>query len=308
MALLPSGLRVEEKVPLKPFTSWLVGGYADFLVQPTAMEQLPEIYAFAQKNSLPVTILSGGTNVLISDSGIRGLTIALKKFIGTVIGESFRAECAEKRLTLECLSGTSKSELLKIFLKYKLEPALFLAGIPGDVGGGVAMNAGIGEMISPREFVEIVDWVEVLRPDGMFVRFDKNQLKWSYRHCLGWEPGIISRVGISWPLDAKPDIINRVREANQIRLSKQPLDMPSCGSVFVNPLPHKSGQLIESAGLKGFTIGGAKVSEKHANFIVNTGSATANDIHQVIEHVQATVQRIHGVALKTEVVYLGSWD
>jgi UDP-N-acetylmuramate dehydrogenase len=304
---LPCGLPIAENFDLKTLASWQVGGPADFLVQPHEVQHLVEAYRWGQDNHVPITVLSGGTNVLISDKGIRGLTISLKKFSGITPGEDFNPKTGEKFLTLECLSGTSKSELLKVFLKYRIEPALFLAGIPGDVGGGVVMNAGIGESIVPREFVEITDWVEVLRPNGTFVRIDKENLTWSYRHCTGWEPGIISRVCLSWILGAKPDVLDRVREANQVRLSRQPLDMPSCGSVFVNPLPQKSGQLIESSGLKGFKIGGAQVSEKHANFIVNTGAATALDIHKVIEHVKSTVKTKHGVDLKTEVVYLGEW-
>jgi UDP-N-acetylmuramate dehydrogenase len=307
MGLLPSGLRLDEKIVLKPFSSWLVGGTADYLAQPRDISQLHEAFMWGKNKNLPLTILSGGTNVLISDKGIRGLTILLKKFTGIIAGEFYDPKTGVKRLTLECLAGTSKSELLKTFLKYRLEPAMFLAGIPGDVGGGVVMNAGVGEMLKPREFVELVNWVEVLRPDGSFSRVDKKNLVWSYRHCRGWEPGIISRVALSWPLDTQLEVIDRVRDANQVRLSKQPLDMPSCGSVFINPLPHKSGQLIENSGLKGYTIGGAKVSEKHANFIVNTGSATAADIHAVIEHVKVTVNQKFGVELKTEVVYLGDW-
>ncbi|MES2854635.1 MAG: FAD-binding protein, partial [Bdellovibrionota bacterium] len=224
MAILPSGMRIEEKTALRPHTSWLVGGVADFLAQPRELGQLVEAVQWGNKKNLPITVISGGTNVLVSDKGIRGLTIHLGKFKGIIPGEAFNPKTGEKRLTLECLAGTPKSELLKTFLKYKLQPALFLAGIPGDTGGGVVMNAGVGEMMTPREFVEITDWVEVLRPDGNFVRICKTSLTWSYRHCDGWEPGIISRVGLSWPLEPNPEIINRVREANQIRLSRQPLD------------------------------------------------------------------------------------
>jgi UDP-N-acetylmuramate dehydrogenase len=204
------------------------------------------------------------------------------------------------------------------------------------------MNAGVGEMMKPREFVEITDWVEVLRwkrsqdekakelhPAPMnlngeplishelvkaklanveVVRIPASQMQWSYRHCEGWRPGIIARVGLSTAFEPKEDILARVKAANQTRLSKQPLDMPSCGSVFVNPPGHKSGQLIEQCGLKGFAIGGAKVSEKHANFIVNFAKAKATDIHNVIEGVRKKVESEKGVKLSTEVVYMGEWD
>jgi UDP-N-acetylmuramate dehydrogenase len=291
---------IELAVPLAPLTSWQVGGVADYLASPKTIEELKSVLAWARAQTLEVSILSGGTNVLVSDLGVRGLVVSLRKLASLIAVE------VGDRIEITALAGTSKSELLKTLLKYKLEPALFLAGLPGDIGGGVAMNAGVGEQIVPREFVELTDWIEVLR-DGQLVRFAKSELQWSYRHCEGWRPGVIVRVGLSWKAAPAADLLARVKTANQVRLSKQPLDLPSCGSVFVNPQGSSSGRLIEAAGLKGYTIGGAQVSIKHANFIVNIGGATAADIHSVIEHVRSTVQAHAGVALKTEVVYLGEW-
>ena len=294
-------LKILENVNLSSYTSWLIGGVADHFCQPTTVDELIYSVQQAKQNNWPITILSGGSNVLISDLGIRGLTICLNKFTTAT------TEIKNNRLYIECLSGTAKSELLKIFLKNQLAPALFLAGIPGDVGGGVVMNAGVAESFQPREFMEIVDWVEVLTDQNKIKRFDKIDLKISYRHCDGWQPGIITKVGISWPLQPDSEVIVKVREANKIRLSKQPLDKPSCGSVFRNPDNHKAAQLIDQAGLKGFSIGQAQVSTKHANFIVNLGEATASDTWAVIQHVKATVKQIHSIELTTEVVRLGQW-
>jgi UDP-N-acetylmuramate dehydrogenase len=322
---LPGGLGIDTNLKLAPFTSWLVGGEAEFAVQPKNEPELREAIAWALLARQPITFLGGGTNVLISDRGVSGLTVLLRKLEGTSVEES------AERLGVECLAGTSKSELLKIFLKYRLEPALFLAGLPGDVGGGIVMNAGVGEMIRPREFVELVEWIEVLswrevdisgsveNPEDIvrvansleLRRYRSEELHWRYRHCTGWEPGVIVRVKLGWANAPHADILQRVKTANRARLVKQPLDMPSCGSVFVNPPPEtsalKSGQLIEQSGLKGFSIGGAKVSEKHANFIVNCGGAKATDIDLVIRHVQKTVAEKFAVSLRTEVVYLGDW-
>jgi UDP-N-acetylmuramate dehydrogenase len=293
---------VKRDEPLAKYTSWLIGGVADEYVEPTSLEELKTAVEYSHSMKLAITILGGGSNVLISDKGIRGLVINLRKFSGTQVHES-------DRLNIEALAGTGKSELLKIFLKYKLAPALFLAGLPGDVGGGVVMNAGVAEGFSPREFVEIIDWVEVLRLNDLSVhRLQKSELHWKYRHCEGWQPGIIVKAGISWPNQPDETILAKVRDANKTRLSKQPLDMPSCGSVFKNPDGHKAAQLIDSSGLKGKTIGAAQVSLKHANFIVNLGGATAVDTWSLIQTVKAEVARVKGVELVTEVVRLGDWN
>ena len=296
---------ISENIRLAPFTSWQVGGVADFFCTPTKTEEIIEAQTWAQGKNFPITVLGGGSNVLVSDHGVRGLTICLKNFSGIKI------EDTPTEIKLECFAGTSKSELLKIFLKFKLAPALFLAGIPGDVAGGIVMNAGVAESFTPREFVEITDWIEVLRPTGALEKISAKQLQWSYRHCVGWAPGIIARVGLRWPNQPDDSILDQVRNANKVRLSKQPLDKPSCGSVFVNPPGHKAAQLVDSCGLKGYTVGQAQVSLKHANFIVNLGDTThgasATDIWQVIQHVQKTVLQQTQVQLKTEVIRLGEW-
>lgn len=296
-------MQIQSNISLAPYTSWQVGGPAEFFCSPRNMDQLLEAQAWARSKKIPVTVLSGGSNVLISDRGIRGLVICLKDFAG--LDTSIDKEGDREIFRMEVLAGTGKSELLKIFLKHKLSPALFLAGIPGDVGGGVVMNAGVAEMFAPREFTEITEWVDVLRPEGKVERLKHDELQWAYRHCEGWKPGIIVKIGLQWPNVADPGILDQVREANKIRLSKQPLDMPSCGSVFVNPPGQKAAQLIDSSGLKGYTVGQAQVSLKHANFIVNLGGAKASDIAAVIEHVQKTVRDQKGIELRTEVIRLG---
>lgn len=295
-------LKILNNVNLSQYTSWLVGGEAEYFCLPENRDQLIEALQFLKKNPMPVTILSGGTNVLVSDKGIKGLTLCLRRF------SHIESKTENNRLYIECLSGTAKSELLKVFLKNKLAPALFLAGLPGDVGGGITMNAGVSEKMIPREFMEFVDEVEVMNFDGVSRWMKREDFKISYRHTEGWQPDIIVSCKISWPLEIDPDMIIKVREANKVRLTKQPLDMPSCGSVFKNPLPQSSGKLIQDCGLKGFQIGGAQVSLKHANFIVNLGEATAQNIWDVITHVKSTVKAQTGVDLHTEVIRLGEWS
>lgn len=294
-------LAVLNNIELAQYTSWLVGGPAEYFCRPKTEEDLIEALQYAEKNKLLITLLSGGSNVLVSDQGIPGLTICLRQF------SQISSKIENNKIYIEALSGTAKSELLKIFLKNKLAPALFLAGLPGDIGGGVVMNAGVAEMFTPREFMEFVDEIEVMDFRGHKKSFYKKDLKISYRHTDGWQPGVVTKVKISWPMEIDETILQKVKDANRTRLSKQPLDMPSCGSVFKNPEGHKAAQLIDQSGLKGFRIGDAQVSLKHANFIVNLDQAKAADIWSVIQHVQKTVLEKHKVQLTTEVIRLGTW-
>ena len=294
-------IEIQKDISLASYTSWLVGGSAEYFFLPKTIAELQEAQAWALSKKLNVTVVGGGSNVLISDQGVAGLTMCLKHLNKVEMFEE------DGNFKIICESGTGKSELLKIYLKNKLAPALFLAGLPGDVGGGVVMNAGVAEAFRPREFVEITEWIQVLRPNGKIEKLGASDLDWKYRHCEGWQPGIITQVGFTWPKEIDDKILDQVREANKVRLSKQPLDKPSCGSVFKNPEGHKAAQLIDSCGLKGFSIGGAQVSTKHANFIVNTGNATAADTWAVMEHVRKTVKEQKQIELSTEVVRLGRW-
>jgi UDP-N-acetylmuramate dehydrogenase len=289
----------QKNISLKNKNSWSVGGEAEFFGEPTTVDELREFISEAQKKNLELTILGGGTNILVSDAGVQGLVLSLGKLSGIEILEEGR------RLKLWAMAGTPKSELLKQFLRRKLEASLFLAGLPGQVGGGVVMNAGVSEQIVPREFCDITDSVEVLRPDGSLELITADKLKWDYRHCDGWQPGVVVRVLIDVEGQGQEQVPQKVRELNQLRFSKQPLELPSCGSVFRNPLPHRAGQLIEEAGLKGTAIGGAQISPKHANFIVNNGGATASDIWQLMNLAISRVREKFAVELKSEVVWVG---
>ncbi len=297
-------MEFRENVGLKDWTWWKIGGPADFFCLPKSVEEVREAVLFSQAKKIPITVLGGGTNVLASDGGVEGLVICMKHLNQSLVREE------DGRVSVEALAGTPKSDLTKIYMKRKLAPALFLCGLPGDVGGGIVMNAGIGEKVVPREFVEITDWFEYLDLSDKSVplrRMEKSQATWHYRHSDGWQPGIIVRAQVSWPNQPIEDIPNQVREATKNRLARQPLDLPSCGSTFKNPPGHHAGALIEKAGLKGFKNGGAQVSPKHANFIVNVGGATAADVQGVISHVKAEVKTQFGVTLETEVKYIGRW-
>lgn len=294
-------LNILKNVDLAQYCSWQIGGAAEHFCLPENLEQLKEAVLYAKTNSLNITILGGGSNVLISDRGIKGLSICMRRF------SEITTKIIKDRVFIDCLAGTAKSELLKVFLKNQLSPALFLAGLPGDVGGGVVMNAGVAENFMPREFMELVDSIEVMTTEAEVIELKKSDLKIKYRHTDGWQPHIIIRIKISWPYQQNIGILAQVREANKLRLLKQPLDLPSCGSVFKNPAGFKVAQLIEQCGLKGLRMGDAQVSPKHANFIVNLNKATATDTWNLILHVQKTVKEKLNVEISTEVIRLGEW-
>jgi UDP-N-acetylmuramate dehydrogenase len=297
-------VEIQSQVSLKDWTWWKIGGPAEYFCLPENMDQVREAVEFAHTKGLRITILGGGTNVLVSDQGIAGLVIDMKKLSGLEVKEQ------DERLHIVALAGTNKSELVKIFLQRRLAPALFLCGLPGDVGGGIVMNAGVSEMVVPHEFNELVEWIEVLPLQGdsrKVRRLRRDQVQWRYRSSDGWQPGILLRAGLSWPLTPDDNIPQLVKEATKNRLQKQPLNLPSCGSTFKNPEGFKAGALIDQVGLKGYQVGQAQVSPKHANFIVNLGGASAQDVRQIINHVQAEVLRRFSVQLETEVRFLGRW-
>ncbi len=292
---------IQKNIDLKKWNTWKVGGVADFFCLPKSKKDILEGLKWAKKHSLPVYVLGGGTNVLISDQGVRGLVMNVRSLKGLKKWEE------QGCLYISSLAGVSKAELMRVFLSYRLAPALFLCGLPGDVGGGVVMNAGIGtkNKVSPREFKDIVDWVKVLRWDGEEVLLSKEKIRWGYRYSEGLGSGIIYKVGISWSLKPLDDLPVQLKKMALRRADTQPLQSASCGSVFKNPVGYSAGRLIEECGLKGFQVGGAQISNKHANFILNTGSAKALDIYQLILHVQQTVKKQHGILLEPEVKYLG---
>ncbi|OQW47308.1 MAG: hypothetical protein A4S09_16060 [Proteobacteria bacterium SG_bin7] len=296
-------MNIVQNQILANLTSWKVGGPARYFCQPENYKDISEAVEFAEKNNLKIVILGGGSNVLVSDKGISGVVLHLGKLNQMTVKEE------NGNLKISAQAGVPKSELGRAFLKKKLAPAVFLAGLPGDIGGGIVMNAGVSDATVPKEFVEITEWVEIYRFDQKkFITMSADDLAWSYRKCSGWQPGIIVQAGFQWKLGESPDIVETVFAANRLRVGKQPLNLPSCGSVFKNPTGDKAGRLIDSCGLKGFQVGKAQVSPKHANFIVNLGGATASDIDQVIRYVKKTVMEKTKVELEAEVVYLGNWD
>ena len=294
-------MEIRKGEDLKRWNSWRVGGPADYFCEPENQKDLEKALSWARENRQPYSVLGGGTNILVSDEGAEGLVIST----GRLSRLNFQEESG--RLIIFAEAGVSKGKLMTVFRSRKLAPALFLSGIPGDLGGGLVMNAGVSRPFKPSEFSEIVEWLEVVTPHGLR-RYAKGEIKWGYRRTSGWGPGIIFRAALSWPLEPQIGLNESLKLELRNRKAFQPLDRPSCGSVFKNPYPEFAGRLIEKAGLKGAREGGAFVSLKHGNFIVNGGGAAAKDIDCLIQKIRSEVQRRFQISLELEARRFGRWS
>jgi UDP-N-acetylmuramate dehydrogenase len=287
----PEKARIFYGEPMARHTSWRVGGPADIYFKPRSREELVDFLRRLDP-AQPVHWLGLGSNLLVRDGGVRGAVIVT-------------AGCLEHLRDLgaglvEAEAGVPCTVLARHCARWQVGPAAFFAGIPGTVGGALTMNAGA----FGGETWQHVAEVEVVNRRGEVRRRKPEEYQVGYREVRG-EKG-------EWFLSARfqfdpklPTSLEDVRSLIQERQARQPLGMPSCGSVFRNPPGDFAGRLIEAAGLKGARIGNAQVSEKHANFIINTGGASAADIEALIRHVQDTVERRHGVRLTPEVHVLG---
>jgi len=278
--------------PLARYTAWKIGGPADALLEPRSAEEMISAVRKARLHGVPVTILGGGTNVLVLDGGIRGLTIRLAKSLTNVEFDGNRVT-ADAGVLYPVLANTTAARGLA-----GLE---FATGIPGTVGGAVYMNAGA----YGSETVEVLDWADVLA-DEEIVRMTNEDLELSYRHSLLHErPGwILLRAGYTLAPGDPTTLRARVKEFRAQRMNGSP-NRPSCGSTFKRPPGDFPGRVIEAAGLKGARIGQLEVSPIHANYLVNLGGGTAEDALKLIELVRETVREKLGVELESEVRIIG---
>lgn len=274
---------------LKDYTSFKIGGKADIMVFPDSVEKLPDIISFSHKNNIPVFILGKGSNLLVNDSGIKGVVVNTSKLD--------KIELLDET-TIRCECGISLSRLCRFALDNSLSGLEFAFGIPGTAGGAAYMNAGAygGEM------KDVLVSCEHLNSDGSVSSFSGDELSLGYRHSVYSDSDyIITTLTLRLSKGNKDEIKAKMDELIGKRKDKQPLEYPSAGSTFKRPEGYFAGALIEQCGLKGFTVGGAQVSEKHAGFVINVGSATAKDVLGVIEHCKKTVLAETGVTLEPEV-------
>ena len=279
--------------PLRNYSFTKTGGNAEILVKINNEKDLQNVIEYSNENNIELTILGNGSNVLISDNGIQGI-VALTSDMNDI-------ELLEGDV-ISCYAGLTLKELTDFCIENSLTNLEFSCGIPGSVGGAIFMNAGAygGEM------KEVVQKVEVFTKNGEKKIYTNEQMEFSYRHSAIQETKeIISRVYFQMKKGNKEEIVSKVEELNKMRSDKQPLEYPSCGSVFKRPEGYFAGKLIQDAGLQGLTVGGAQVSKKHAGFIVNIDHATATDYLAVIQHVQEVVFEQFQVRLEPEVKIIG---
>lgn len=278
--------------PLGLYTHTKTGGPADVVAFPTSKEQVQALVQTANDNQVPVTVIGNASNLIIRDGGIRGLVIILTKITDVKVGQNEITACA----------GAAIIEVTKVAQGASLTGLEFAAGIPGSVGGAIFMNAGA----YGGEIKEVATGADVLTAQGEFKHLDAEELDFGYRHSSVQDSDdiVLSATFTLQPGDPVA-IQAQMDDLNARRAAKQPLELPSCGSVFKRPTGYFAGKLIHDAGLQGFQIGGAQVSTKHAGFIVNVGGATATNYMDVIRHVQETVLDKFGVVLETEVRILG---
>ena len=283
----------EREVSMKNYTSFKVGGPAELFLSPEDAGQTAKIVRFCEKEEIPVFVLGKGSNLLVSDRGIKGAVIYTGKQCGiSLVDEN----------TVRAQSGASLAQLCTFALENSLSGLEFAYGIPGTVGGAVFMNAGAygGEM------KDVLLNSEYVSTDGTSGELDNEAMELSYRHSAYENSNlVITAASVRLAPADQNEIKSTMNDILARRKEKQPLEYPSAGSTFKRPEGNFAGALIEQCGLKGVSVGGAQVSEKHAGFIINRGGATAADILSLIKHVQARVKAQTGVSLETEIRLIG---
>lgn len=283
---------------LRPYTSIMTGGTARYYAQPKGYDELAALLRWSSEQRIPLTVIGGGTNILVSDTMIDGLVIHLRDFRRASI----------RGCLLSVKSGDSVDRAVTIASEFGLSGLEYYSGLPGTVGGAVYGNAGcFGHEIS-----ECIEWVEHMDHQGVTHTVFAEDLEFEYRSSpFKQMPVIITEIGFRLQPKNSVQIQEDAKAFRQRRRERGHYRHPSMGSVFKNPLGHQlsAGRLIDSSGLSGYSIGGASVAEHHANFIINKDKdATADDIHRLIEYIRERVQETHGVLLEPEIQYIGDWD
>lgn len=290
---LLSGGGVERSVPMKKLTTFKIGGPADILYTAASNEEAAEVISFCKGKGLPYFYMGNGSNLLVKDGGYRGIIIrpGLGMSRISVEGNNLKAG-----------AGARLSTLASTALEAALSGLEFAAGIPGSVGGAVMMNAGAYDM----EIKDTIKSATAILPDGNIKSFSVGELDLSYRHSIFTNnEAMIVEAEFELKKGSKDDITAKIKDLNDRRRKKQPLEFPSAGSTFKRPTGDYAGRLIEASGCSNLACGGARVSPKHSGFIINDANATAADVLNLIAIVQMRVKEFSGIDLETEIRIIG---
>ena len=284
--------RIKQNEPMKNHTSFKIGGPAEFYIKITSIKELQKILEFAKKEKIKITILGNGSNVLVSDSGIKGIVIR------TNLKEIKIEPKEQNKIEITVDDATPIGFLAQKLLKEEITGFEEISGIPGTIGGAILMNAGA----HGKEMKDIVTEITAIDYNGKIHKFTNEQAKFTYRNSI-FSSGkyIILQAKIILEKGTAKEIKAKMDEYAQFRKEKQPIEYPSAGSTFKRGTDFITAKLIDDAGLKGYTIGGAKVSEKHAGFIINTGNATAQDVLDLAKYVTNKVYEKFGKKIEFEI-------
>lgn len=277
-------IKIDEK--LSEYVNFKVGGPADILLIPNSKEQVIKSIKICKENNIPFYLIGNGSNILVRDGGFRGVVLSLKNVKNIYVdGEKIEAEC-----------GVMLKEVSDKAIENSLTGFEFACGIPGTIGGAVFMNAGAYD----GEISKVIESAEVIDENCNIIRLSREELDFGYRSSLVMKKGytVLSAV-FKLEKGQVKTIKELIEDLTNKRESKQPLEYPSAGSTFKRPTGYFAGKLIQDAGLKGYSIGGAAVSEKHSGFVINKGNATAKDITDLIKHIQDEVKKQFGVDLSS---------
>lgn len=284
---------VLKNEPMSSHTTFRIGGPADYYVTPGSPDEVIKILDLCKKSDMPFYIVGNGSNLLVKDEGFRGLIIEMGSRFSTVSINEYRVTAG---------AGAKLGQVAKTAMENGLAGMEFAHGIPGTVGGAVVMNAGA----YGGEIKDIIVEATVLDDDGNIYVLSKEALELGYRQSIISKKNYIVLEAVFELLPDDPAWIKgRMDELASKRREKQPLEYPSAGSTFKRPLNGFAAKLIEDSGLKGYSVGGAQVSEKHSGFVINKGGATAEDVLKLIDHIRDTVERDSGIRLETEVKIVG---
>jgi len=286
---------VEFDVPMKTKTSFRVGGPADVLVMPKDAAELQRLIRYIREKGLPSFILGRGTNLLVMDGGIRGVVIDIKGLNKLEVRDGGFIYSG---------AGVPLPKLVYFAMEYSLTGLEFASGIPGSVGGAIVMNAGAAE----GEMKDAVESVTLMYEDGDIKEAKREALSFSYRDLSLPKGSIVLGAAFKLKCGEKEAIKERIHSLMQARKTKQPLDQPNAGCIFKNPPSASAGRIIDEVGLKGLQFGGARVSDLHANFLVNNGNATAKDILSLVDDVMEKVYEKRGTALEPEIKIVGEME